>query len=150
MELDDKKFFYQQILTITKLEKETKHQLNVFIKKNSLKCATTARAYTYTQAWLVNCPITQSNYKHDTYSVLLLLKSGWRKPIKYDKFVMVLINHEISALRDLVDWPFIIYIMTSWTFHYIHHIKGLLKSYQIPIPLDPHPLKKIVVPKKHL
>ena len=35
MELDDKKFFYQQILTITKLEKETKHQLNVFIKKKT-------------------------------------------------------------------------------------------------------------------
>ena len=29
----------------------------------------------------------------DAYSVLLLLKSGWWKPIKFDKFVMVLINH---------------------------------------------------------
>ena len=24
-----------------------------------------------------NCPITLSNYKHDVYTVLLVLKSGW-------------------------------------------------------------------------
>ena len=24
-----------------------------------------------------NCPTTPSNYKHDAYTVLLLLKSGW-------------------------------------------------------------------------
>ena len=42
---------------MTKLEKETRQQLYVFIKKNSAKFATTARTYTYTQACLVNCPI---------------------------------------------------------------------------------------------
>ena len=26
---------------------------------------------------LFNCPITLSNYKHDTYTVLLVLKSGY-------------------------------------------------------------------------
>ena len=34
-----------------------------------------------TQAWRMNCPFncptTPSNYKHDTYTVLLLLKLGW-------------------------------------------------------------------------
>ena len=28
------------------------------------------------QAWRVHCPITVSNYKHDAYNVLLVLKSG--------------------------------------------------------------------------
>ena len=71
-ELDDKKFSYQQILTITKLEKETKHQLNVFIEKklvemrdNSarihLHAGMTCQLSYYTvqlQAWHLLCAIT--------------------------------------------------------------------------------------------
>ena len=53
---------------MTKLEKETRQRLYVN-KKYSSKFATTARAYAYTQACLVNCPITLINYEHDTYTV---------------------------------------------------------------------------------
>ena len=55
-----------------------------------------------TQAWQVNCPlncpitelcsITLSNYKHDAYSILLVLKlSGWW-PVTFKNFVIVLIR----------------------------------------------------------
>ena len=36
-----------------------------------------------------NCPITLSNYKHDAYTVLLVLKSGWWWPITFEDFVVV-------------------------------------------------------------
>ena len=46
------------------------------------KCETIACTcdtfFPLTQAWCVNCPITLSNYKHDVYTVLLVLKLSWR------------------------------------------------------------------------
>ena len=30
-----------------------------------------------TSSTVLNCSITSSNYKHDVYTVLLVLKSGW-------------------------------------------------------------------------
>ena len=36
-----------------------------------------------------NCPITLSNYTHDAYTVLLVLKSGWWWPITFEDFVVV-------------------------------------------------------------
>ena len=87
-ELDDTKSFYQLIKTMTKFKKETRPRLYVFIKKktrtfNSAKCETTVRTHDafcpLTQAWRVNCPITPSNYKHDAYIVLLVLKQEVRE-----------------------------------------------------------------------
>ena len=62
---------------------ETRHRLYVFIKTTTTHTA--MRAYDtfcpLPQAWHVNCPfncpITLSNNKHDAYTVLLVLKSGW-------------------------------------------------------------------------
>ena len=49
---------------------------------NSAKGATKARAHDtfclLTQAWHVNYPVTLSNYKHDAFIVLLVLKLGWQ------------------------------------------------------------------------
>ena len=47
--MDDMAFSYQLIKNMTKLEKETRQQLYVFIKKTT-KFPTTARAYIYTLA----------------------------------------------------------------------------------------------------
>ena len=46
---------------------------------NGARTARSAHVHvrTYTQAWRVNCPIALSNYEHDAYTVLLMLKSGW-------------------------------------------------------------------------
>ena len=52
---------------------------------NSAKYETTARARDafcpFTQTLRVNCPfnfpITLSNYKHEAFNFLLMLKSGW-------------------------------------------------------------------------
>ena len=84
-ELDITKSCYQLIKTVTKIEKETRPRLYVFIKKgtNSAICVTTARAHdafcSLTKAWRVNCPfncpIIQSTHKHNVYTVLLVLKS---------------------------------------------------------------------------
>ena len=67
---------------------------------SSAKCETIAHSYDafcpLTQAWRVNCPfncpITLSSYKHDAYTVLLVLKSGWWEPIMCENFVIVLIT----------------------------------------------------------
>ena len=67
---------------------------------SSAKCETIAHLYDafcpLTQAWRVNCPfhcpITLSSYKHDAYTVLLVLKSGWWEPIMFENFVIVLIT----------------------------------------------------------
>ena len=96
-----------QSVVLTKFEKETRHRLwlYVFNKKrkrkkkaivNSAKCETTVHdAFcSLTQAWRgncpSNCPITLSNYKHDT--VLLELESGWWQPITFENFAIVLIS----------------------------------------------------------
>ena len=54
-----------------------------------------------TLAWcinfLFNCPTTLSNQKHDVYSILLVLKSGWWSPIMFENFVIVLIDIEMLA-----------------------------------------------------
>ena len=50
---------------------------------NSTKCAPTVHAddgctvHFHRHDKIVNCPIKLSNYKHDAYTVLLVLKSGW-------------------------------------------------------------------------
>ena len=73
---------------MAKFEKDTKHQLCVFLKKTmvkSAKCEMTAGAHDafcpLTQARRLshpfNFPMTPSNYKHDAYTDLLVLKSGW-------------------------------------------------------------------------
>ena len=62
---------------------------------NSAKYETTARARDafcpFTQTWRVNCPfsfpITLSNYKHDTFNFLLMLKSGWWLPATFENFL---------------------------------------------------------------
>ena len=71
-----------QNYSMTKFEKEIRHWLYIFMKKKkkkfSTKCTTTVQAYdTYcplTQAWHVNSPVTFSNYKHNKYTVPLVLK----------------------------------------------------------------------------
>ena len=68
------------------------------------KCNTTTHAddvfCPLTLAWcinfLFNCPITLSNQKHDVYSILLVLKSGWWSPIMFENFI-VLIDIEMLA-----------------------------------------------------
>ena len=68
-----------------KFEKENKPCLYFFVKKkptvNSLKCMTAMHAHDaycpFRQAWHLNCNITLSNYKHDVFTVLLVLKVGW-------------------------------------------------------------------------
>ena len=81
-ELNDTKSCYQLIKTMTKFEKEF---LCFPKKKDSLtKCKTTACAQhvfcplTQTGHAICpfNCPTTLSNYKHDTFTVLFVLKSG--------------------------------------------------------------------------
>ena len=65
------------IKTMTKFEQETRHRLSLFIKKtkvNSAKCETTARPH---GAIYLLAQIAPSNYKHDAYTVLLVLKSDW-------------------------------------------------------------------------
>ena len=66
------------IKTMTKFEQETRHRLSLFIKKktkvNSAKCETTARPH---GAICLLAQIAPSNYKHDAYTVLLVLKSDW-------------------------------------------------------------------------
>ena len=92
------------------------------LKKTSINLAkyeTIARAddafCPFTQAWLVNCsfscPITLSNYKHDAYTVLLVLKSGWWWPIAFEYFVIVLITLEIEFIHQNSQW-----IQSEW-FH---------------------------------
>ena len=76
------------------------------------------------QAWHLLCAISAD------------IKSGWWKPIKCDKFVIVLITQEISALCDLVEWPFI--------------LRGCWNPIRFEFHPTPIPLKKILVPKKHL
>ena len=56
------------------------------------------------------CSITLSNYKHDTYSVLLVLKlSGWW-PVTFKNFVIVLIriiswsNTKFFELMTRIVW----------------------------------------------
>ena len=94
-----------------KFVKETRHRFYIFIKKkkrketiNLVKCNTTTHAddvfCPLTLAWcinfLFNCPITLSNQKHDVYSILLVLKSGWWSPIMFENFI-VLIDIEMLA-----------------------------------------------------
>ena len=67
---------------------------------NSTKYETTTRAHyalcLIIQAWLgnrpFNCPIMKSNYKHDAYTDLSVLKSGWWEPVTFKNFVILLIN----------------------------------------------------------
>ena len=81
IELDDLNSCFQLVRTMTKFERENRHQLYVFIKKttiNSAKCATTS--------------LTVHLHRHDVSTVLLVLKSGWWQPITFENFVMVLIR----------------------------------------------------------
>ena len=64
-----------------------RHPLYLFIKKKQQlkgqnvrqRIACTCDTFcALTQAWCVSCPITLSNYKHDVYTVLLVLKLSWR------------------------------------------------------------------------
>ena len=79
---------------------ETRYRLYIFIKKTTTTTDTTMRANDMfcplPRAWHVNCPfncpITLSNYKHDAYTVLLVLISGWWWAIMLKNFVTVLIN----------------------------------------------------------
>ena len=71
---------------MTKFEKETRHQVYVFIKKQQQQknqlTRRNARQQGANDAFCprVNCPfkcpITLSNYKHDAHNVLLVLKSA--------------------------------------------------------------------------
>ena len=95
IELDYTKSCYQSIKTMTKSEKETRHHLYVFIKKNDRQlnkmCTDSACRWwvhcPLSQTWYVNCPIKLSNYKHDAYTVLLVLKSGWWWPITFENLL---------------------------------------------------------------
>lgn len=59
------------------------HILSTYMSMMSVNC-------------LFNCPITLSNQKHDVYSILLVLKSGWWSPIMFENFI-VLIDIEMLA-----------------------------------------------------
>ena len=80
---------YQLIKTMIEFEKETKRRVYIFIKIStfkSAKCETTARAHDafchLHRHDVLTVPLTVliytlSNYKHDAYTVLLVLKLGW-------------------------------------------------------------------------
>ena len=82
-----------------------RHEVLLYLSKkkkivNSTKYETTTRAHyalcLIIQAWLgnrpFNCPIMKSNYKHDAYTDLSVLKSGWWEPVTFKNFVILLIN----------------------------------------------------------
>ena len=82
-----------------------RHEVLLYLSKkkkivNSTKYETTTRAHyalcPFTQAWLgnrpFNFPVTKSNYKHDAYTDLSVLKSGWWEPVTFKNFVILLIN----------------------------------------------------------
>ena len=98
-----------------KFEKETRHWLNVFIRKkttvNSAKCETTERVHEafcpLTQAWRVNChfncPITLSNYKHNAYTFLLVFKSGDNQSCSRS-LVLIKLFFTLQILGDKLGW----------------------------------------------
>ena len=53
-----------------------------------------------TQAPRIYCPIALSNYRHDAYTVLLLLKSGWWLPVTFENFGLVLISVKLCEDSD--------------------------------------------------
>ena len=82
-----------------------RHEVLLYLSKkkkiiNSTKYETTTRAHyalcPFTHTWLgnrpFNCPIMKSNYKHDAYTDLSVLKSGWWEPVTFKNFVIRLIN----------------------------------------------------------
>ena len=58
--------------------------------------------YRLIQAWCINCPITLFRQKHDTYTVLFVLKLGWWWPITLEYFVIVSIEmlYHLSRTSD--------------------------------------------------
>ena len=58
--------------------------------------------YRLIQAWCINCPITLFRQKHDTYTVLFVLKLGWWWPITLEYFVIVSIEilYHLSRTPD--------------------------------------------------
>ena len=72
------------IKTMTKFEFETCHRLCTFINQN--KNNSNRAQLNFNEAKCAQqcahmrliCPVTLSNYKHGAFTVLLVLKSGWR------------------------------------------------------------------------
>ena len=88
--LEDTKYCYQLIKTITKFEKGSRHWWYVFIKKNLVnlvKCKTSSVHLLRQEC--VNCPITSMTR---TLAVPLVLKSGSWYSIMFQNVVIVLIN----------------------------------------------------------
>ena len=106
-----------------KFVKETRHWFYIFIKKkqrketiNLAKCNTTTHAddvfCPLTLAWcinfLFNCPITLSNQKHDVYSILLVLKSGWWEFYSFDWYWNVSMCRRVKKVwfTECSSWVF--------------------------------------------
>ena len=66
---------------MTKFERETRHRLYIFIKKKQQLTRQNARQQRSVRLHSVNgpfnCSISLSNYKHDAFPDLSVLKSGW-------------------------------------------------------------------------
>ena len=105
--MDNTKSCYQLIKTLTKFEKNLHIHYGFSFKKtdNSVKYRTTVRSHDtfcpLTQAWHVNCPITLSNYKHDAYTVLLVL-IAMVITHRVQEFDIVLINNNFIARK--IHW----------------------------------------------
>ena len=85
---------------VTNLSKLTnlRKKLDVLVVRFHNKCAHDT-CYRLIQAWCINCPITLFRQKHDTYTVLFVLKLGWWWPITLEYFVIVSIEILYHLLR---------------------------------------------------
>ena len=91
------------------------------LKKTTVKwakCETTACTCdtfcALTQAWCVNCPITLSNYKHDVYTVLLVLKLSWRTQEFFYSFDQWNQGFLMATKHNCTSGQFSGYTFCSW------------------------------------
>ena len=88
---------------VTNLSKLTnlRKKLDVLVVLFITRCAHDT-CYRLIQAWRINCPITLFRQKHDTYTVLFVLKLGWWWPITLEYFVIVSIEmlYHLSRTPD--------------------------------------------------